>query len=239
MCVCGCFFGASRLVRWLISCWEEGERTAVTPCKRFAFSGKWIVKTTLRLLRSPGVSWRGRGYRFSLFRTPSLFGKVVGRGLLTAGKSVCVCSLRIDGGRAGVWRSGSCSFNEPPSFKTKPKKKTRRDRHGTVWDTTGLNCSCANLCWEFKKKQTPMTLICSAVQTHKHLVTYIILFLILPTIEPVTIILIVYYITLTSNTVPMQSYDFFLVFHGCQDDFRLKNNNRTVTLIPRVHFDSR
>lgn len=90
-----------------------------------------------------------------------------------------------------------------------------------------------------KNKKTPMTLICSAVQTHKHLVTHIILFLILPTIEPVTIILIVYYITLTSNTVPMQSYDFFLVFHGCQDDFRLKNNNRTVTLIPRVHFDSR
>lgn len=66
---------------------------------------------------------------------------------------VCVCSLRIDGGGAGVWRSGSCSFNEPPSFKTKPKKKTRRDRHGTVWDTTGLNCSCANLCREFKKKK--------------------------------------------------------------------------------------
>lgn len=65
---------------------------------------------------------------------------------------MCVCRLRIDGGGAGVWRSGSCSFNEPPSFKTKPKKKTRRDRHGTVWDTTGLNCSCANLCWELKKK---------------------------------------------------------------------------------------
>lgn len=54
----------------------------------------------------------GRGYRYSLFRIlPSC----------RSGK-VCVSRLRIDGGGARVWRSGSCSFNEPPSFKTNKKK---------------------------------------------------------------------------------------------------------------------
>lgn len=82
VCVCVCvsaFPGATRLVRWLISCWEEGERTAVTPCKHLLFfffpfhrSRMWIIKTTLRLLRNSGMLWRrrGRGYRYSLFRTP-------------------------------------------------------------------------------------------------------------------------------------------------------------------------
>lgn len=120
------------------------------------------------------MSWRGRGYRFSLFRTPSLFGKVVGRGLLTAGKSVCVfvcvCGLRIDRGGAGVWRSGSCSFNEPPSFKTKPKKKQGVTDTGPCGTPRGLDRSCANLCWEFKKNKNKKTndfnlLCCSNSQT--------------------------------------------------------------------------
>lgn len=67
----------------------------------------------------------------------------------------CVCVLRIDRGGAGVWRSGSCSFNEPPSFKTKPKKKQGVTDTGPCGTPRGLDRSCANLCWEFKKnKQT-------------------------------------------------------------------------------------
>lgn len=112
-------------------------------------------------------------YGFTLHNVFSLWKGETELGLLTAGNGGVWCRLR-----AG--NDGSCSFNEPPR---KKKRKKRHDRHGTMWNTTGLIHSCANSCW---KKQHN---VCQSFffYPQKQMAIHIFLFFILPTIKPVTI----------------------------------------------------